>query len=370
MKRCLALAITALLLFVPVLGSSMVYAAPANKTVHIGYLESEPYKEFTFELSGLAQGLENLGYLKGLPDLSNEEDAAKVWAQLCKRQSSPTIKFEPQACYSLSELSDSEKEKVAASKDIDLYIVMGTVAGVFLTKGNSSADYMVFASGDPISAGIVKSTTERVNDRSFAHIDQSRYVRQIQAAYNLLKFKDVGVVYQDTPQAYSYSGIVQLEKAAKTFGFTIHTLHVDEPTSPEDYSRYYNELKAAYQKLTPEIDALYITTASIEDEKLPWLLKEVHEAGIYTIAQSSESQVEHGALMNVSINNSREEGLFAAQTIHEYLSGKPITQLEQVFESTPKLALNYDTVRTLKLHLPFQSLLIFDKIYSTGGTQK
>ncbi len=362
--------LAAVVLLLALLLAFPVSARDNTRPVRVGYLESEPYNQFTYELTGIARGLENLGILHGLPDLTGEEDARAVWQTLCEGQLSPLVRFEPEAFYSMPELSGDALAAAVSGEKTDLLLVMGTVAGVYLTRNSANVDYMVFASGDPISAGIVKSETERVNNRSFAHIDQSRYVRQIQAAYNLLHFQDIGVVYQDTPQAASYSGISQLERAAGVFGFQIHTLHVNEPASAEDYDRYYRELKAAYRALLPDIDALYITTASIQDEKLPWLLEEAHQAGVYTIAQSSERQVKFGALMNVSINNPDEEGLFGAQRLFDYLTGTPVSQLAQGFESTPKLALNFSTAQALRLKLPFRSLLIFDTIYTGGNASE
>ena len=226
---------------------------------------------------------------------------------------------------------------------------------------------MVFACADPISGGIVKSETERYKDNSFAHIDRTRYERQIRAGHNLFKFKRIGVVYQDTPEAFSYSAIDKLRKLSDELNFEVVEKHVIEAQNENDYDRYYEDLKQAYKELTNEgIDSLYITTATIENEKLMDLLDEdIYPNNIFTIAQTSEQQVEYGALIGFVINDGMEQGYFAASQIKSYLEGTPFNELEQVNDDTPKMALNYDIAKRIKLKIPMSTMLIIDSIYTS-----
>ena len=171
------------------------------------------------------------------------------------------------------------------------------------------------------------------------------------------------MVYEDNDAAYSYSGIGQLEAAAVEHGFTIHTRHVAESAGEEDDERYYRELKAAYDDLQDEIDALYITTATIDSSMLPWLLADLHRAGVITIAESSESQVEMGALMHISLADSTEDGQFLGHVLAEYASGKPVTEIGQVFEFTPKIYYNRETIEITGAKLPLEMYLAADTIY-------
>jgi ABC-type uncharacterized transport system substrate-binding protein len=170
------------------------------------------------------------------------------------------------------------------------------------------------------------------------------------------------VVYEDSAAAYSYSGIGQLEELSKKYGFRIHRLHVKE-VYDGDYDRYYRELRAAYKKLIPKIDMLYITTASIEDDKLPELLEDVTDAGIVTVAETSESQVEKGALMHITMSDAAEEGQFVASRICDYAGGTAITDMDMVFEVAPKICLNRSAIRKTGVKIPLSTYLITDRIY-------
>ncbi len=327
--------------------------------IRVGCMIAEEYDAFTEQLSFMAEKL--------LPDYQSSGDTAEeVWKEICSSPQAENLTFEGEQFYNMDTMNSHQLESVFFNCEaFDLLLVFGTSAGVWLTQNADefSFDYMVFASADPISAGIVQSETQRYNSHSFAHVDSGRIRRQIELAYEMSKFHCIGVVYEDSDAAYSYSGIQQLEELSGQYGFDIHRCYVKEPENAEDYERYYQELKNAYHSLLPYIDALYITTGMIEDEKLPWLLEEVHQAGIITIAETSESQVEYGALMHITMSDAMEEGQFAAKTIQDYMNGIPIDQLEQVFLITPHISLNEDTIEKTNAVVPMRIYLIADKVY-------
>ena len=338
-----------------------------RKDVKIGCIIAEEYGPFSDQLSAAAEGLSQQGWLKEYQPPDQTSDAQSIWNEICDLQQMDNARFVKESFYNMSLMEEKEIEDTFFGEtDADLMLVFGTAAGVWLTENAEkiSFDYMVYASADPISGGIVKSETERFNDRSFAHVDPGRIGRQTELAYEIMPFDSIGVVYEDSEAAYSYSGIAQLEALSKKNGFTIHSLHVDDPKDENDYQ----ELKEAYHRLIPDIDVLYITTGMIEDEKLPWLLEEVHEAGIITVAETSESQVEYGAMMHITLSDAQEEGRFLAQTLKEYVDGTPIDQLNQVFLISPHISLNLDTIRKVGAKIPMSVYLIADQIY--GGSEK
>ncbi len=341
-------------------------ARVVRKDVKIGCIIAEEYGFFSEQLSAAAESLSRQGLIGEYDPPEGVRPAQEVWNDICEVQQLENAEFVKESFYNTDQMEESEMEDVFFHEsDVDLMLVLGTAAGVWLTENASELpfEYMVFASADPISGGIVKSETERFNDISFAHVDPGRLGRQTELAYEIMPFDSIGVVYEDSEAAYSYSGIAQLEALSKEKGFEIHRLHVDEPSKDNDYDRYYNELKAAYHELIPDIDVLYITTGMIEDEMLPWLLEEVHEAGIITVAETTESQVEYGALMHITMTDAPEEGGFLAQTLKDYLDGTPIDELNQVFLITPHISLNLDTIEKVGAKIPMSVYLIADKIY-------
>lgn len=334
-----------------------------SRKVRIGCFNSGEYYYYHDELDSIALELQSNGWISGYDEKKNRKMTKEVWMDLCACDSD-NLDFVPEVYYEEYRMSEEEHDEAASCQNVDLMIAIGSLAGNYLTKvaDRISFDYMVIGVADPVAAGIVAGTNERVNDRSFAVVDTGRIRRQIEAAYEIFRFHDVGVVYENSEAAYSYSGIGQLEEMAEKYGFQIHRLHVTE-VYHEDYDRYYSELKAAYQELIPKIDLLYITTATIEDEKLPWLLEDVIDAGIVTVAETSESQVENGALMHITMSDAYEEGQFVANRICDYAGGTAITDMDMVFEVAPRICLNSTTIKRTGVKLPFATYLIADRIY-------
>lgn len=339
----------------------------------IGYVESEPFNEFAFQLSGMAIAFQEFGILDAYNVDITQEDARVVWNEICSYVSSEKsgqYQFVESMFYSMKDMSEADYPKMVNNPEVDLVIVMGTAAGKYFTDNETKNKFMVLAAADPIAAGIVESETERSNDNSYAHIDIKRYKRQIQASYKLLNFKKVGVVYEDSAAAYVYSGIDQLKAASAELEFEIITRHVNEALNEGDYDRYYADLIKAYKELADEgIDVLYITTATIEDSKLLYLLEQdIYPHEIATIAQTSENQVKYGALIGVTIQDPKEQGYFAASQIKAYAEGTPFNKLEQVNEGTPKIYLNYDIAQQIGVRIPFSTLLTVDTIYRGKGS--
>ncbi|MCR4655392.1 MAG: hypothetical protein K5770_04085 [Lachnospiraceae bacterium] len=334
------------------------------REIRIGCFNSGEYFYYRDILDSIAREFQQKGYISGYDTEKERETTREVWDDL-SACSSDVFHFIPEIYYEKYFMSDEELEAATLCKDVDLMITIGSLAGTYLTEqaDRISYDYMVVAVTDPISAGIVAGEEERVNDRSFAVVDTKRISRQIEAAYEIFSFKSVGVVYEDNEAAYSYSGIGQLREACSKYGFEIHERHVKEAYSEDEYDRYYSELKDAYTELIPKIDLLYITTATIEDDKLPWLLEDVIDAGIVTVAETSESQVEYGAMMHITMSDANEDGQFVTSRIIEYAAGTDITELGQVFEIAPKICLNKTTIERTGVSIPLQTYLVADKIY-------
>lgn len=345
---------------------STTFSESKPEKLRIGYVESEVFDNFSRQLSGIFAGFQKLGLVDSdyKVDLK-EADTSKIWSDICNNYYSDKIELVQGMYFNMKNMPESDYAAMVNRDDVDLVVVMGTVAGKYFLEHEKKNKFMVLACADPISAGIVKNETERFRDNSFAHIDRTRYERQIIASHQIFNFKKIGVVYQDTPEAFSYSAIDKLRKLSSSLGFDVIEKHVVEAQNDNDYERYYKDLKQSYKELANEgIDSLYITTATIENDRLKDLLKsDIYAHNIFTIAQTSEQQVEYGALIGFVINDGMEQGYFAASQIKSYLEGTPFDQLEQVNDDTPKISLNYDVAKLINLKIPLSTLLIIDSIY-------
>lgn len=332
-------------------------------TLRIGYVESETFDLYTNLIKNIASDFQKEGVLK--PYTLDSKTGKEAWIKMCENNNSNEFKFVKDMYFNLKDMNESEYKKAINNESVDLIIAMGTTAGKYLAENETKNKFMVFGAADPILSGIIKSETEKNNPNAFAHVDRAKYKRQIQVGHKILKFKKVGVVHQDDEAAYAYSGIDSLKEAARELNFEIVIKHVDEAKDENDYDRYYKDLEKAYKELVDErIDVLYITTATIQDEKLYELLShDIYPNKIPTMAQTSESQVKCGATLGVTLLDSEEQAAFAVAQIKKYKSGEDFEKLDQVNESTPKIYINYDVAEKIGIKIPFSILLITDAIY-------
>ena len=352
----------ALLLVLPILFCTLPAQAVVAQKVRVGYIQSEEYLAFTENFAGIAAGLAERGLITGYVQPELPCEAAELWQALCAADSA-YLAFVPEYFYTMKTLGETDSADMVNSDRVDLILVEGTVAGVYMTTHEEKNDYMVFASANPVRSGIVQSTTERIRDNSFAYIDPGRHKRQVDVSHSVFGFAKLGVVYEDSEAAYYYSGIDQVKIAAQENGFALVERHVAEAVDGGDLPRYYADLRRAYAELEAEgIDALYITVATIENEAVDGLLESIHAAGIVTIAQEGEGQVKSGAMFTTTLEDPTDQGRFVARRIEEYVSDRPIDTLEQVYEIVPKLTLNYKALRTAGVKLPFQTLVAIDEI--------
>lgn len=330
--------------------------------IRVGYVESEDYHAFASGLAGIGEALRERGMIDHFdlgPDMPSSKE---VWRTLAEAGGGK-LAFVPDMHFCMKSMDEADYDQFINSKDVDLVLVMGTVAGVYFTAHETKNDYMVFAAANPIRSGIVKSESERFKPNSYAYIDPSRFRRQIEIAHNIFPFKAIGVVYENSEYAYAYSGIDQLETSAEANGFSIVRLYVDESRGDWDDDRYYTEMKAAYRQLARQVDTLYITTATTADDRLPSLLDELYAAGVATVSQVGESQVRSGVVLGVTLDDPKEQGRFISAQLERYVDGVSIDQLDQVYEITPKFFLNYDAALRTGLQIPVRTWLMADEIY-------
>ena len=341
--------------------------------IRVGCFRGEDYYYWNDELKSMGAQLLHSRLITGY-QARNYETMEDTWEALVSSvgmASRGRLEFVEDAFYTLDQMSDKDIDAMLSRDDLDLMLTFGTASGKVMT-GNADKiayDFMVYGATNTVNSGIVKSETERYSDNAFAQVDTEETRRTMQAAYDLFRFQNVGVVYEDNEDAYIYSGIDVLDEMAETYGFTVHRVFVDESSGPEDDERFYSELKAAYASLLPKIDTMIITTSTIEDDKIPELIEDFIDAGIVTITQESEDECRMGALMFLMVASAEEDGMFMANTIGDYCQGTPISELPMVYVSQPKLFLNYETIRRTGVRIPMKAYMIADTIYTKEDMQ-
>lgn len=337
-------------------------------SIRVGVFRGEDYSYWNDELKAMGHEL----FLEGMINRyqnRNYPTMEETWAALCATTGMSVrgrLEFVPRHFYTLDQMTDEELEDMLDISDLDLMLTFGTASGRFLTANADriSYEYMVFGASGPVQSGILKSETEATSSKGFAQVDPGETYRAVKAAYDALRFKDIGLVYEDNEDAYIYSGMPALEELAGEYGFKIHVRHVDESIGPEDDERFYKELKTAYDELLPEIDTMFITVSTLKPEMVPELISDLVDAGIATVAQDSEEYCRYGAMMFLLVSDAGEDGQFMATTLRDYCSGVPLTDLNMVYVAEPRLYLNYETIKKTGIRLPMQTYIVADTIYT------
>lgn len=354
----------------------------ANKSpksnIRLGYVESEEYGSFAQLLLCIALEFADEGSIDGTfvekyKDVNFEEkystgDSKKLWNDICDANVSGTrYVFVRDAFFNLDEMEEEEQAVVLNNDDVDIMLSMGTASGVYLANNETKYKFMNMFAADPIESGIVKSATERFDERSFALVDTTPYIRQLDAGYKFLGFKKLGVVYEDSEDAYIYSAIPTIEAKAKEYGFEVVYENVDEPVTDDDYERYYSELKEAYRNLAGKgIDCLLVTISSIEyEEKMQELLDDcIIPSKIKTLAQDELIPVANGVLFGVTLTDCKESANHMVKQIRRYAEeGVAFDKLDMVCETTPKIGVNFTTAGRIGFDISFKDLLMVDYIY-------
>ena len=333
----------------------------------IGYCESETFVTYTQTLVTLVKGLEEIGWinqLEGFDQAANSGDSRIVWEWLSSREVSPYIQFVDGAFYNLREPdTDRVLERLQNQKDIDLMLVMGAQAGFLLSDASHDANIFVFAASNAVRSGIIDSVEDSGKDNVWAHMDEQRFERQLRAFYDIVNFKKLGMVYENSDKARIYSAVNEVESLAQKKGFEIVRYYVREPSSSGEYPEYYREVQAAYDKLATEVDAVYVTIASLESKKLPELFQPFYKEKIPIFSQMGNIEVENGALLTVSVMDEVNIGRFGADNIGKCLLGAKPRELEQSFQSAPRITLNATVAQKIGFKLPFELVMALDEVY-------
>lgn len=347
-----------------------------KKSMRIAFCESEPFVNYSKMTYWILKAMEEsglIGDISEMPYNGKPEDTFLMWNWLQKNQSTEwKVEFVGDAWFSIgNEIKSGVDRSSVVNKinnrlktgDIDLVISMGSDAGKVLAKMSQPAKVMIFSASNPLMSGIVKNADISWVEGIWAHVDNNKFIRQLMVLKNVIEPKRLGVVYENSDIARTYSAIEDVEKIAAKEKISIERVFVNEPSSDKDNERYYEELHAAYETLATKIDAFYLTVASIEKEKLPMLLEPFIKRNIPVFSQIGADEVEFGALMSITAIDFKNVGRFGVDILKEVISGTPIEELPQQFESTPMIIINLSTAEKIGFKVPFEMLLVADQVF-------
>jgi len=344
-----------------------------GKTWRIAYCESGEFSNYASTLHGLVLGFAELGLLEGvenIPYVKEQVNTRVMWNWLAARRLGPSLEFVEDAYYTFGHMDKAGQLKVKEQiiqrlnqGDIDILIVMGTQGGKELSNNLHHVPTFIFSTSNAVQAGIIHSVTDSGFDHVWAHMDPSRYQRQLEVFHDLFAFKKLGMVYENSIEGQSFAAVADVERVAKERGFTIVPVFVKD--RQHDKALYHQEMLEAHQRLVNQgVDAVYSTLYfDREVDKLPQLFAPFYEKKIPVFAQQGAVEVRNGALLSVSRADFRGIGYFGAQAIAQSLQGMLPRHMPQVYENTPNIVLNMEVAERIGYAPKFDILLAADEIY-------
>ena len=340
-----------------------------GKPWRIGYYEGGFYQDYPVYLLAVVEGLIELGWIEpmDLPDpLALSSDRA-LWEILCRRTRSEHIQFVPWAFWSADWKGDQRTRnrqdalETLREDKLDLMIAMGTQAGLDLRDGHNTPT-MVVSATDPVRAGIIDSPEDSGRDHVHAVCDPKRHYRQIRAFHNIVQFRRLGVIKDDSSEGRVYAHLDDLEKAAGEMGFALVVVPVREQGLSDAECR--QEIAAALESVALDIDAFWVSDArGLDARYMPGILQPLMDHRVPTWTPNGAEQVERGVMLGMPEKDLRQLGLFHARVMAAIFHGAKPRDLPQVYESDRRILINRETARRIGFDLPSGLVAVGDHVY-------
>ncbi len=340
-----------------------------GKRWRIGYYEGGPYINYPTNLKAIVQGLVELGWMEhaNTADIEDPTDAKAVWAAMGKAKSN-YLQFVQDAFYS-ADWDDkqriqnrSEIIKRLRDKQLDFVIAMGTWAGQDLANNLHTVPVMVVSSSDPVKSGIVKS----VERSGFAHVHArcapDRYIQQVQLFHDIIGFKRLGIVYENTVAGRSYAALEDIKKVAGRRGFKLMTC--EAPWSGVTRKVSTAKLIQCHKALAPQVDALFLTVHNgVDPQRMNDIMAPLIKYKIPTWSQRGPQEVRRGVLLSITRGAFQAVGRYHARIMAQILNGARPGDLDQVFGDPKRIAINLKTAAAIGFKIPRGLIQVADEVY-------
>ena len=336
------------------------------------FYEGGPHANYYHYLEATILGLMKLGWIERaeLPKSQyTKADTERLWFWLANNAKSDYVEFVENGYYSANWDNEQRQanrarllRRLKSGEEVNLVIAMGTWAGLDLANNEHSVPTIVMSTSDPVESGIIKSQDDSGFDHVHARVDPYRYERQIRIFHDIIKFKKLGIAFEDSIYGRSYAAIDTVEKVAADIGFEVVKCYTKSDIS--DTSVASQSVIRCFEELSKEVDAIYVTIqGGVNTESIPNLVAIANKNSIPTFSQLGSKEVQQGFLFSISRPGFKPAGLFLSATIAQILNGAKPRQLKQVFEETPSIAINLKTAEIVGLYLYADILAAADTIY-------
>lgn len=345
-------------------------AKPDGSKWRIGYFESGDYVEYPRTLRAIVQGLQQLGWLT-ISDIPQGLTGRQMWQYLATHAKSETLQFVPDAQWQPGNFDAAQRpavrqaisDRLTQRKDIDLIIAMGTWAGQDMAALRAPVPTVVASTSDAVGAHIVASAQDSGLDNLHARVQPERYQRQVRLFHDIVQFKTLGLVYEDSPEGRTYAAVSAVEQVAGEDHFQIKSCLTG--TNELNAAQATQNAMDCYRKLSSQVDAMYVTVhRSITPATIGEVADILRKAKVPSFAMLGSAQVEAGLLMSLAQADYSYVGLFHAEVIARIFNGAKPRQLSQIWIDPAKIALNLETARIIGFDPPVDILLAADEVYT------
>ncbi|TKR54977.1 hypothetical protein D7I39_11615 [Allopusillimonas ginsengisoli] len=347
---------------------------PDGSRWRIGYVESGDYSEYPATLAAVIQGLQRLGWLTLDADMPLGLSGHDLWIWLSQHTQSQYLELVEDAWWQPGNFDAEQRapmrqavaQRIEQKHDIDLIIAMGTWAGQDMRQIGPPVPTIVGSTSDPLAAKIADSATDSGRDNLHTRIEPERYQRQVRLFHEIVPFKELGIVYEDSEAGRTYAAVSAVEQVSRELGFTIRHCNA-QSSSISTEEAIENALKCYQQLADQNVDAVYVTThRGVTLTSVRTLAHILEKAKIPSFSMAGSKEVEQGILLSLAQAGTSYVGLFHAETIARIFNGAIPRQLSQLWVDPPKIALNLGTARIIGFDPPVDILLAADEVYETA----
>jgi len=282
------------------------HAKPGGGKWRLGYFESGDYVEYPRTLRAIAQGLEHLGWLS-LPTMPDDLSGRDMWRFLAENAKSDTLEFVADAWWQPGNFDASQRpaareaitRRLDERHDIDLVIAMGTWAGQDMAALGAPVPTVVASTSDAVGANIVASAEDSGLDNLHARVQPQRYQRQVRLFHEIVPFKTLGLVYEDSPEGRTYAAVPAVEQVAAEQGFEVRSCNA-QSNNIDTAQATHNALEC-YRQLAGQVDAMYVTVhRGVTPESVGQVADILRAAKVPSFAMLGSAQVQAGLLMSLA----------------------------------------------------------------------
>jgi len=247
-------------------------------------------------------------------------------------------------------------------KDIDLVVGMGTAAVKALLAANTGEiPILGMGMADPLASNVISSVTDSGVDNFTCRITPDRWSTMFRVFYDVVQFKKLGILYQDTAEGRVYSSLNDAYAVANELGFSLLGYgELSSEESPTECLRGLEELKRQ------GMDAFFIGPLNCFDWQSHDVAPLMDKLTLWktpTFARDGSDFVKAGALLGFSTWNFDSIGEFLAQQSHAVLKGTLPRRLSMEDRFEPSIAVNLETARRIDFIFPLDVLVAADELF-------